>query len=855
MLAALVGLLLSQATPAHARQLDPENCMLCHGLPWLAVENDTTGVHNFQVREDHYADSVHGALSCRECHTDIDRVPHATPVQPVDCGTACHVVDPYTGDTFSHRDVTLKLAESVHGQKSGEPSDADKPVCKDCHHNTSYSRDIPQLFLDAESKCTACHDDFKGLDRTLDHMALHLGEDEFWKTRQNYNACVRCHSDDDLRTDSLGVPVHETIVGGFLKSFHGRGFRLGDSRSPVCNDCHGNHSIFAENDLRSMVHYNNRQKTCSTIGCHDGASVEFSTTGSMHDLYEGWQAYGLKIVLWFYVILIIGLLGVMALHNLLDTIARWREVRRNPEKHAKVHGAASRRIYFRMSKGERISHVLMFVSFTLLAITGAILWLPESYFAIGEDHTSLLVARAWAHRAAAILITVIGVYHIYVAIFTKRGRSLIMQMIPKPSDAVLAWQNLLWMLRLRKERPLFGYFGYAEKLEYWGFAWGSVVMTATGVILWFEHLGNKYIVDISRLVHSLEAILAVGTIVIWHFWNVNWKPGRFPMAEDWITGAIDRHEMEDEHAGLLNEIEDHNKTTFLPREQLVGEADPKDRWFVSGSSRRSFMKSTGLVILLLTSMTCVFMGWAFTEYVKTLDPNYKQFQEEKSLVDLGIPDGDPSYQAAAIHLDDDYRYGRFHSTIPVIQIDPNLRRSECLACHSMLPHGESLRKRAALNMHSRFMTCVTCHHEKSSEANPEFVWADLRISKDGEPGEPYGIHESPSKGDLNFTSYITLSTAEGALFNDQQSEDVRRLLAERESLDDEELKKRADDTFHKALIPMEQMTLECTDCHKQDGRMDFRRLGFDEERVKHLQSESLAATVTDYDEFYLPPSH
>ncbi len=155
--------------------------------------------------------------------------------------------------------------------------------------------------------------------------------------------------------------------------------------------------------------------------------------------------------------------------------------------------------------------------------------------------------RQWIHRFFAIVLTAASLYHMGYAVLTKRGRKLLMAMIPKPVDAVNIFQNIGYLLNLRKDPPKMPYFNYAEKMEYLAFAWGTLVMTATGVILWFEQLGPKFWVDVARLVHSLEAILAVLAIIVWHFYLVHWRPGKFPMSRAWATGYISEHEIEEEH--------------------------------------------------------------------------------------------------------------------------------------------------------------------------------------------------------------------------------------------------------------------------------------------------------------------
>ena len=39
---------------------------------------------------------------------------------------------------------------------------------------------------------------------------------------------------------------------------------------------------------------------------------------------------------------------------------------------------------------------------------------------------------------------------------------------------------------LTPEKAAIGRFGYAEKMEYWAVIWGTIIMGATGLMIWFK---------------------------------------------------------------------------------------------------------------------------------------------------------------------------------------------------------------------------------------------------------------------------------------------------------------------------------------------------------------------------------
>lgn len=832
---------------------DPENCMTCHGQPWFAVE-DTSGVHNFFIDEADFRASVHGRFACRQCHEDVDRVPHTLPVRPVNCAVACHVIDPYTGKDFSHRKWADQLQGSVHGKVEGSSHNELKPVCKDCHTNSSYWQKLPPDLASARKKCLACHENYNELDLDFKHLALHMSENQYWRHEQNFLACVRCHTNNELVSDSLeSLLIDNTMVTSFLKSFHGRGFSFGDRRSPVCADCHGTHQIFSHRDERSTIYPANIVQTCGTTGCHDGATYAFATTGSMHDLYEGGKALVLNWITKIYIVLIVGVLGGMLLHNLLDLVA-WRR-RRKAALAAGLrpgHDAEKGRRFKRMNKAERVSHVVMFVSFTLLALTGALLWIPVEYFGTLTRWELFMPVRAWSHRTAAIAISIVSVYHIAYALFTRRGRAMMWEMLPKPSDVKLVFQNLAHLVGKRHHPPAFRFFNYGEKMEYWAFVWGSFVMTATGVVLWLEQIGSKFIVDVARLVHSLEAILAVAAIVVWHFWNVHWKPGRWPMSETWINGGIDEHDVEEEHGAMLDPaLRGTFNPILLEEEQRVG----RDR-----RKRVTAVRGLGWAFLVLTVATCGVMVWAFQLYLKGPTGETQNLNLvidlQRPLADREAALADPSYSLRRASDDIDWQHDRFHAAVPVIVEEPGVRRSECLLCHSRLPHSSDRKTRAYLNLHNRFLTCEACHAGKAGLEGLELRWVDLRSDPKGEPGTPYHVSlAKAARGEDNYHSFIAPLKNGEPVFGDIDSPRARAYLenpAPSNPARIEETKR----VFHDRVDVSEGAALECRSCHvEQGGLVDFHGLGFDEERALELKSVSRTASVTDYEIFYLPPAY
>ena len=189
---------------------------------------------------------------------------------------------------------------------------------------------------------------------------------------------------------------------------------------------------------------------------------------------------------------------------------------------------------YRLNRHFRIAHWLVIVSFPVLVITGFALKFPESPIV----HPLLLWEGRFALRgqcdrlAAVVLLASLG-YHLTHLILNKKARHIMGHMVPRLRDLRDLQNMLSYNLGHSKTRPLFGEFNYVQKLEYWAFMWGTGVMAATGLVLWFNTLALRYfpnwVLDAATAIHYYEAILATLAILIWHMYAVIFDPDVYPM--------------------------------------------------------------------------------------------------------------------------------------------------------------------------------------------------------------------------------------------------------------------------------------------------------------------------------------
>ena len=261
-----------------------------------------------------------------------------------------------------------------------------------------------------------------------------------------------------------------------------------------------------------------------------------------HRLVRVEQGLTIKnIVVVAYIILIIGTIGGMAGHNFLI----WLHAFRRKYAYQKAKGTVQRLTPF-----ERLWHWGLFLSFTILVFTGFMLKYPESvWFRWLYTIGFLESMRSYIHRIAAVLLIGGSLVFAWYALLTRKGRrKWLIEMFPVWGDVRDAVQSVLYYLGKAKEKPRSRVFGYVEKSEYWALIWGTAIMVVTGFILWFPKWlpanWPTWLIEVARLIHFYEAVLAASAIVVWHFFHTVFHPSEYPMDTSWLTGKLTEREAE-----------------------------------------------------------------------------------------------------------------------------------------------------------------------------------------------------------------------------------------------------------------------------------------------------------------------
>jgi formate dehydrogenase gamma subunit len=515
----------SQAASGVFRRNLPDTCATCHSDAGFRSRHRIPVAHPVTS----YKQSVHGravelgkeAATCSSCHGSHDIYPAIDPRSRVN-----HWRVPETC-AQCHQEIARQFKESVHGEavKAGV---RDAPVCVDCHGE--------HLIIDPRSPSSPLN-------------AMNVSAE----------TCGRCHGDPRL---ALRNELPADRLPSYAESYHGLAIKEGRVTAANCASCHGVHSILRSSDPRSTVNTANLRKTCGV--CHKGVIAAKFGIGRVHVATDGAENHPMvKWIRWTYWVLIPATLGFMALHNLLDFLAKL--IRRKPRRE-------SGEVVLRMNLWFRIAHWGIMVSFPTLVFTGFALKYPESWWSkpllLWESGVGV---RGGLHRTAAIVMIMATLYHCVHLALKKRDRSFLWAMIPTIKDATDMLHVFRYNLGLTKQEPKFAKFNYAEKMEYWAFLWGTVVMGVSGFLLWFNNFTlrhfPKWVADAATAVHWYEALLATFSILIWHFYLVIFDPMVYPMDTAWLNGKIPadhyRHSRPEyfralKRAGLVELPNDHD---------------------------------------------------------------------------------------------------------------------------------------------------------------------------------------------------------------------------------------------------------------------------------------------------------
>jgi hypothetical protein len=328
-----------------ADSIDVQKCTICHGKQdYKRLIKQDGHEANLFVSRSSLGGSVHKDITCGECHSDIQVLPHVGVYvpEPVDC-SRCHfegnsVKAPQSKEYQTYWD-------SAHGQALIEGKE-NAPRCQNCHgsHDIQFikSGETPVAPHNIAATCGACHEkenaewaasshgkgreENGGTEQTPTCTDCHGNHDIFNKEDSRSHtfhanipeSCSKCHNEKEI-TESLDN-LHERVET-FENSFHGVAIRFGSMIAANCASCHGYHKVLPAEDPESMVHIDNVPETCGQTDCHPGAGVNFSI-GQVHVNPHDEESGAVYYIAKAFMVLTISVIAALIIHILFDLTRR-----------------------------------------------------------------------------------------------------------------------------------------------------------------------------------------------------------------------------------------------------------------------------------------------------------------------------------------------------------------------------------------------------------------------------------------------------------------------------------------------------------------------------------------------------
>ena len=382
--------------------------------------------------------------------------------------------------------------------------------------------------------------------------------------------CATCHSvhqasrprSERFRLDIVNEcgTCHADLMKTYQESYHGKATLLGAESVAKCSDCHGHHEIRGPGDPLSRVHPNNKPETCRT--CHEGAPDSFARFWPHADPHER-ERYPVLYWVWVFMTgLLIVTFSFFGLHTLLWGVREAVDAVRDRKKPRHRPGGPPIQ---RFARFHRVVHGFVIVSFLGLAATGAPLkfadtaWARAIFTVLGG-----VSAAGWWHRLFALVT--FGYFAAHLIYMVRRLRlparagslrSVLLgpnSIVPKLSDARDMVAHFRWFVGAGP-RPTWDRWTYWEKFDYWAVFWGVAIIGSSGLVLWFPALFSSFlpgwIINVALVIHSDEALLAIGFIFGVHFFNTHLRRGKFPVDTVIFTGTVPEEEFKEERGARV----------------------------------------------------------------------------------------------------------------------------------------------------------------------------------------------------------------------------------------------------------------------------------------------------------------
>lgn len=569
------------------------DCAGCHGtgktLPNLVGDKFHKDAHGAMARGIHGTAAASGRRSatCVSCHTVNGDMTTALPAE--DPRSTVNRANMAETCGACHQEALGTFHLSIHGSRrdAGETKPAS---CADCHgsHEILPVADINSTLsreATASTTCVKCHSgEVADYLRSSHGLALKSGNEKAPN-------CTTCHTavshqpaplslrDFNLQTVSTCIQCHETQAPSFRDTFHGQATAFEFKPAATCADCHTSHKNLPSVDPLSSVHKDNLIQTCAA--CHSNANAGFVTYDPHPQPNNPERSQLVYYVSHFMEWLLIGVFSFFGIHTLL-----WFQrslVAYFTEKHEETD--EDKQYVIRFARIHRFTHVLIVVSFIILAATG--LPLMFYYTPWGQTFEVLLGGLGpmrILHRICAVITLIYVAVHLYYVVRKaafERNLWILYgpdSMMIRKQDFIDVFNMLRWFLYLGP-RPKLDRWTYWEKFDYFAVFWGVPVIGLSGLMLWFPEVVTMLlpgvVLNLAMIVHGEEALLATAFIFAFHFFHNHLRPENFPMDISIFTGKLTLARFKEERAAEYERLVEEGKLhTILtdpptPRVRLI----------------------------------------------------------------------------------------------------------------------------------------------------------------------------------------------------------------------------------------------------------------------------------------------
>ena len=573
-----------------ARKVD---CSNCHAEESEIYFSSGHGEAYFNNREN--------APYCTDCHGThkvLSKEDETSPVFrssiPTLCGSCHREGGKATINTELHEiDAFLDYSTSVHGRSLTEKGLLSTAVCTDCHTTHFMLREDDKRSSvnpnNIAATCGKCHKGIYDEYNKSDHAYRENSGD------LEYPTCGTCHSAhviSEVHEDKFMSEItlqcgkcHSDLTETYLDTYHGKVYQLGYMEAARCSDCHGTHNILKMENPESAINPLNIVGTCQK--CHTDANMKFTGYLTHATHYNKSKFPWLYYTFWAMTGLLVSVFLFFGLHTLL-WIPRSITAMRNNRKKKHIHTPGKQVYVRRFTKSNRITHIFVIVSFLLLALTGMIL--KFAYMEWAKWLANIIggaVVAGTIHRFAALITFGYFGYHVVSLIIIKKKKKVKFKSFIFGSNSLMFnrqdlrdfWATIKWFV-WAGPRPSYGRWTYWEKFDYMAVFWGVIVIGSSGTVLWFPEFYTKFFpgwfINVAQIIHSDEALLAVGFIFTIHFFNTHIRPESFPMDTVIFTGHVPIEEYKDDRPREFEELEKSGKLESVKVEKDFSKQ--KIRW-------------------------------------------------------------------------------------------------------------------------------------------------------------------------------------------------------------------------------------------------------------------------------------